>query len=200
MHSRATHSRAPHSKATHSKPLPRSLKLLRLVAVAAAAVIVASLAFTATPAFAASAPTITQQPVGGTVVEGETIQLSVAVTGDPTPTVTWQIWSTRDGWVDTSRIGLTTDVKPYFTVYYRAKVSNSGATIYSDSVTLTVVAPRLTITENPSNTSAIEGGTAMFKAMAATNTRAADVVWQTGSGMSWSNIPGATSPILILDK
>lgn len=94
-----------------------------------------------------TAPSITVQPTGQTVKAGDGTTFQVMTAGSPEPTVTWQRWSSG-GWVDVGAadgfvLGQGAVTVPHATaslngLQLRARVSNPVATVYSDTVTLTV--------------------------------------------------------------
>jgi hypothetical protein len=150
------------------------------------------------PAPAGTAPAITQSPSNQTVVAGNTATFTAAATGDPTPTVQWQV-STNGGssWSDIS--GATNTTYSFTAAsgdngnQYRAVFTNSAGSATSGAATLTVnYAP--SVTQNPSSSTVNSGATASFTA-AATGNPTPTVQWQvsTNGGTSWSDISGATN-------
>ena len=93
---------------------------------------------------AAGSPVITSQPTSQTVQEGEDAVFTVAFTGSPTPTVQWEESTNNGGsWSNVSGATSATLTRADVTAslsgrMYRARVSNSGDTIYSDAVALYV--------------------------------------------------------------
>jgi hypothetical protein len=150
------------------------------------------------PAPAGTAPAITQSPSNQTVVAGNTATFTAAATGDPTPTVQWQV-STNGGssWSDIS--GATNTTYSFTAAsgdngnQYRAVFTNSAGSATSGAATLTVnYAP--SVTQNPSSSTVNSGATASFTA-AATGNPTPTVQWQvsTNGGTSWNDISGATN-------
>ncbi|MEI7458995.1 MAG: hypothetical protein WCK15_06275, partial [Pirellula sp.] len=121
-------------------------------------------------------------------------------TGNPTPTVQWQV--STNGGTSWSNISGATNTTYSFTAgsgdkgkQYRAVFKNSFGSATSSAATLTVNnAP--TVTQNPTNSTVRSGSTAVFTAAAMGNPTPT-VRWQIGtkinSGTSWSNISGATN-------
>lgn len=151
-----------------------------------------------------TAPTVTTQPAAVSVKAPAAATFSVAVSGNPTPTVQWQTSATNSSnpadWTDISgandltyRIASTTNG---LSGYYRAKVSNSVDTAYSQAAKLTVtdadVAPK--ITTQPANQTVTVGAQATFT-VAASGTPTPTIQWQVSSngGSTWANITGANS-------
>ena len=146
----------------------------------------------------AIAPAITQSPSNQTVSSGATASFTAAATGNPTPTVQWQV-STNGGtsWSDISN---ATNTTYSFTAasgdngnQYRAVFTNTAGSATSSAATLTVnYAP--SVTQNPSNSTVDSGTTASFTAAAIGNPTPT-VQWQvsTNGGTSWSDISGATN-------
>ena len=89
------------------------------------------------------APQITTQPATQTVTAGQTVALSVAVLGDPIPTVQWQL-STDGGSTFTNISGATgttlsfTSASTQNQYKYRAILTNSLGTVTTSIATLTV--------------------------------------------------------------
>ena len=149
------------------------------------------------------APSVTTNPTSQTVNPGDTVNFTSAATGNPTPTVQWQV-STNGGssWSDiageTSTTYSFTAASTDDSYQYRAVFTNSVGSANSLAATLTVnsdstpAAPFITL--HPSNTTVTTGSTASFTA-AATGNPTPTVQWQVSfnSGSSWSDISGATN-------
>lgn len=147
-------------------------------------------------------PAITLQPVSVTVNEGELANFSAAASGNPMPTVQWELdevgtgeaWGPIAGATATSySIAPATAMNGY---QYRAVFTNSLGTVTSAAATLTVNASSgvPVVTLQPTNAIVTLGQTATFKT-AATATEKPTVQWQqsTNNGSSWSAIRGAIS-------
>jgi hypothetical protein len=147
-----------------------------------------------------SAPSITTQPTNQTATAGNTATFTAAATGNPTPTVQWQVSTDGTNWTNvTTGTGGTTN--SYTTAalaagdngkQYRAVYTNGiGSPATTNAATLTVqFAP--SITTQPTNQTATEGTSATFTA-AATGNPAPTVQWQVSSdGTNWSNVSTGT--------
>ena len=145
------------------------------------------------------APSVTQNPSSSTVNSGTTASFTTAATGNPTPTVQWQV--STNGGSNWSNISGATSTTYSFTAasgdntnQYRAVFSNGvGSDATTNAATLTVnYAP--SVTQNPSSSTVTAGSTASFTA-AATGNPTPTVQWQvsTNGGSNWSNISGATN-------
>lgn len=144
-----------------------------------------------------SAPSVTTQPSDQTVCEGGQVTFSSAATGDPTPSVQWQVLPIGGTW---SVIGGMTNPTLTFTPsaaangnQYRAVYSNIVGSATTNAATLTVnIAPA--VTTHPSNVTVNAGTLASFAA-AASGRPTPNVQWQVSSngGATWDDIAGATS-------
>ena len=152
------------------------------------------------------APTITQQPTNRTVTAGQTAVFKAVASGNPAPTVQWQV-STNGGTSFSDLAGATfTTLNVTLTTLsmngnqYHAVFTNTLNTATSAAATLTVNPQRPAITQDPSDQSVTVGQTATFTA-AATATPSPTVQWQVstdGGTTSYSDIAGATSTTLTL--
>ncbi len=143
------------------------------------------------------APSVISQPLGQTVTAGQTATFTAAATGNPTPTVQWQL-STNNGstWTDITGATLTTYS---FTSaasdngrQYRAVFTNSVGSIVSNAAVLMVNYPPQVTTQPVSQTVAT-GQPAAFTSLASGNPTPS-VQWQASTdGVNWTNISGATS-------
>ena len=146
-----------------------------------------------------SAPSITTQPTSTAVVAGTTATFLATATGNPTPTVQWQL-SVNGGtsWANINGATATTYTTPATTAadlgkLFRAVFTNALGSATSSTVTLTVNdAPN--ITTQPTSVTVVAGTTATFSAAAAGNPTPT-VQWQLSAngGTSWTNINGATA-------
>ncbi len=146
---------------------------------------------------------ITEQPEDETRCENTTTGFHISVTGNPEPTIQWQISTNSGGtWLDiTGLIGPDLEFNadmPHNGNLFRATVTNScgGSTLISDTVMLTVHTPP-SVTTNPSTQQICEGSTVTFTA-AATGPGDIAVQWQesTNNGTDWSNMDGQTNTTL----
>jgi hypothetical protein len=145
-----------------------------------------------------SAPTVTTNPVSQAIRSGSNVTFTVAATGNPTPTVQWQL--STNGGLTFANIAGATNVSYSFTTatsqngnVYRAVFTNSVGSATSSNATLTVqTAP--VVTTNPATQTVVAGNTVTFTAAASGNP-APTVQWQvsTNAGTSYSNVAGATN-------
>jgi hypothetical protein len=144
-------------------------------------------------------PTMTLQPASLSVTEGQAASFSGAATGTAPLAYQWQ----RNG---TDIIGATATTYSVAVAAladggatFRVIVSNTAGSATSDAATLTVLknVPVLTITLQPSSTTAVAGATATFSVAATCSTGSLGVQWQRGqtSGgiLSWADIAAATA-------
>ncbi len=151
-----------------------------------------------------TAPAVTTQPTNQTANAGTTATFTAAASGNPAPTVQWQV-STNGGTNYLPISGATSTTLTLSGVsfsqngyMYEAVFTNSVNSATSNPATLTVdTAPALTT--QPVNQTAVAGATATFTAAASGNP-APTVQWQvsTNGGTSFSPINGATSTTLSL--
>ncbi len=144
-------------------------------------------------------PTVTQQPADATVLTGQDATFTAAATGNPSPTVQWEV-STDGGTSFNPITGATEPTYTFATVaadngnQYEAVFSNSVGPTTSDPAALTLESAPV-ISTQPSDDSVITGKTATFTA-AATGLPTPTVQWEvsTNGGSSFDPIAGATSP------
>ena len=145
-----------------------------------------------------TAPAITLHPAHQTVSAGGVVTFTAAASGDPVPTVQWQI--SADGGTIWSNIGGATTTAYAFTAgpgdhgrQYRAVFTNALQSACTNHATLTVnSAP--SVTTHPSNQTVGHGAVATFTATSS-GVPAPTVRWQfAGPRNTWFDIPGATSP------
>jgi len=148
-----------------------------------------------------SAPLITLQPTNQTVCCDQTVTFTAAAVGVPTPTVQWQV--SFDGgahWFNIPGATSPTLTFPASALIngteYRAVFTNSHGRATTNAATLTVnIAPEITL--QPQDQHTRPGRKVTFTA-AAIGRPTPTVQWQvsTNRGVTWSNIPGATSTTL----
>jgi len=151
-------------------------------------------------------PHIEQQPLNTTVTEGEAAAFHSTATGNPTPTVQWEL-STNGGASFAPIEGATNEfltvpaTTPSESGYrYRAIWTNLGGTVTSSVATLTVVGvPKVTL--QPLNAITLAGGTVSFTAEA-TGSPAPTVQWEVSSngGATFTPIGGATGTTLTISN
>lgn len=146
-------------------------------------------------------PSITTNPTNQTVNAGSSVSFTAAASGNPAPTVQWQV-STDAGTTWNNVVGATSTTYSFTTASadngkeYRAVFTNSVSSTNSNAATLTVdFAP--SITTNPTNQTVFAGDNASFTAAASGNPPPT-VQWQvsTDGGTTWNSVPGATSTTL----
>ena len=152
---------------------------------------------------AQTAPVITTNPTNQSSIVGFGVTFTAAATVNPSATVRWQI--STDGGVTFSNIPGATSTTLNFTTNagqngneFRAVFTNAVGSTTTSVATLTVVtvvAP--VVTQNPTDQTAADGTPVTFVA-AASGTPVISVVWQisTDGGVTFNNIPGATSATL----
>lgn len=143
----------------------------------------------------AIAPVLTSNPTSQTVVAGDSVTFSVEATGDPSPSVQWQV-STDGAFTDvagaTNRDYTLTTAAGDDGNVYRAAFTNPGGTATSRVALLTVnTVPQ--VTAEPVNQTVAEGETASFT-VAADGRPAPTLQWQTSiDGTLFTDIAGAIS-------
>ena len=152
------------------------------------------------------APAVSSSPTSQTVTAGQTVTFTAAATGNPAPTVQWQV-STNGGssysniaGATSTTLTLTTTTASQNGSKYRAVFTNSVGSATTTAATLTVqYAP--TVTTNPANHSVSAGQSVSFTA-AATGNPTPTVQWwvSTDGGNTYSIIAGATSTTLTLSS
>jgi hypothetical protein len=153
------------------------------------------------------APKVTLQPKNATVAGGKTATFTSTASGNPVPTVIWQIF-TGSTWVNLSNgkqkdgstlSGVTsdtltiTDVRPdengreYWAVFTNVK----GSVPSAGAVLTVLLAPK--VTQQPVNATATPGGEASFTAKSSGNPTPS-VQWQYDMGYGWYDITGGMLP------
>ncbi len=145
----------------------------------------------------AAAPTITTDPRGQTVVAGNLVTFTAAASGNPSPTVQWQVSIGGGAFAD---IAGATSTNYTFTTTgaqagneYRAVFTNSAGTATTSAATLAVTSAPPTVTSNPVNQTIAAGSLVTFTAAASGNP-SPTVQWQVSiGGGAFADIAGATS-------
>ena len=150
------------------------------------------------------APVVSTNPISTTVNAGQTATLTAAASGNPTPTVQWQV-SSNGGSTFANIAGATSTTLTLAATtgsqngyVYRAVFTNSVGSVTTANATLTVrYAPAVTV--NPTSQTVTSGHAVSFTAGALGNPTPT-VQWQisTNGGASWTNIAGATSVTFLL--
>jgi hypothetical protein len=145
------------------------------------------------------APSVTTNPTSKTVTAGQNVTFTAAASGNPTPSVQWQVSSNGGStYADISGATSTTLTLSAVTAgengyEYRAAFTNSIGSATTTAATLTVqFAP--TVTVNPTSQTVSAGHSVTFTA-AATGNPTPTVQWQvsTDGGVTFTNISGATN-------
>lgn len=143
-------------------------------------------------------------PADVTVTAGQDALFSVEVTGDPTPTVQWQVSTDGVLWTDIADavatdldlLGVTTAADG---TSYRAVATSSAGSATTAAATLTVQPAAPVITSAPVTQSVDAGGVATFT-VAATGDPAPTLQWQTSTdNLTWTDVVGATGTTFTLD-
>jgi hypothetical protein len=154
---------------------------------------------TVTTLTVAYAPAITTSPTTQTVAAGSTVTLIAAASGEPAPSVQWQL-STDGGtsFADILNATSTSYTSPTLTAaddgnQYQAVFTNSIDAATTSAATITVTDPA-TVQTDPASQTVATGDTATFTASASGNP-APSVQWQlsTDGGASFADISGATA-------
>jgi acetylornithine deacetylase/succinyl-diaminopimelate desuccinylase-like protein len=167
-------------------------------------VLTTSAALTVSGSAGPSAPTVTTNPTNQTATPGSLVTFTAAASANPTPIVLWQV--STDGGQTFNNIPGSTSPSYSFAAnasqtghLYRAIFNNTLGTVLTTAAVLTVTAgtgvSAPTITTNPTDQTASAGSTVTFAAAAA-GAPTPIVLWQVSAdgGLTFSNIPGSTSP------
>ena len=146
---------------------------------------------------AAVKPAITTQPTARTAAVGETVSFTVTASGTGL-TYQWQYsgdygktWTNKTG--ATSASYTVTAKASYNGMLYRCRVKNSGGTVYSSKVRLTVSGVKPKILSQPAAASAAAGESVTFKVVAAGVGMTYQWQYSKDGGQTWYNKSGATS-------
>jgi hypothetical protein len=149
----------------------------------------------------ASLPTVTA-PHDLTVTAGDDVAFGVTVTGDPVPTVRWQVSIGGSTWIDTMFTG--TDVvlpdAPYQAdgFRFRAAATNAAGEVFSAPATLTVEPLAPQIVTAPEAVTVDEGQDAVFEVEASGDPEP-EIRWQVSEdGTTWTDLDGETGTTLVL--
>jgi Tol biopolymer transport system component len=155
---------------------------------------------------APSTPAFTTHPGGTSVLTPDTATFTVAVTGNPGPTLQWQLSTNAGGsFADIAGATASSYTTPATSAgdngnQYRVIASNASGSATSNVATLTVAVPAAPgFILHPVNVTITEGQNARFT-VAVSGTPTPTLQWQlsTDSGGNWSNITGATGTVLDL--
>ena len=145
------------------------------------------------------APTITLQPSDQAGVPGDNVSFTATASGEPAPTVLWQVLEGGTTWSDIQGNSTSTSDTLSGPIYgtfengweVRAVFTNSAGSATTDPATLTVNAPSAPmVTLQPSDQTGAPGDSVSFTATASGDP-APSVVWQVlEGGTTWSDIQG----------
>jgi len=145
-----------------------------------------------------TAPSVTTNPTNQTVATGGTTTFTAAASGNPTPTVQWEV-STGSGFTELTDTGvysgsgsdtltITAATQTMNGYQYEAVFTNAAGKATTTAATLTVQSSSaLTVTTNPTSQTILAGATATFTA-AASGTPTATVQWQVETGSGYTNV------------
>jgi hypothetical protein len=148
------------------------------------------------------APVVSTQPTSQSVVTGSSATFTATASGSPPPTEQWQVSS--DGGSTWAAIAGATSAS--YTIAsatqdglkYRAVFTNASGTVTTNVATLGVgSASAPVVTAQPVNATVTANNSVSFGA-GASGTPTPSVRWQVSNndGITWSDIPGATSTLL----
>lgn len=149
-----------------------------------------------------TSPTVTLNPQSQTVTNGGDVTFTAAASGEPTPTVQWQVKTNTSN--SFSDIPGATSTSYTFTTQpsdngnqYRAVFTNSCGSATTSAATLTTCTPAA-VTGSPASVSDACVGSVVTFSASATGFPTPTVQWQvsTNGGASFSDISGATSTTL----
>lgn len=147
---------------------------------------------------AAIAPAITQQPADLSVASGQVARFTVAASGTAPLTYRWQRNGADIAGATTATYVIATTAQADTGAVFRAVVGNSAGTATSNNATLTVsvVPPVLTITQQPTDATVTAGDPARFTVAATCSSGTLHTQWQrnSGTGGAFVAIASATSP------
>ena len=177
-----------------------------VVAVVAGCALLAGCPAGSRPAPMNTAPAITMSPANVTVAAGATATFTAAATGNPAPTVQWQVSTAGGAFTNvagatSTTLSITGTTTAMNGNKYQAVFTNSVGSATTAAATLTVNAANTapTITISPANVTVTAGATATFTA-AASGSPTPTVQWQvsTNGGTNFTNVAGATSTTLTI--
>ncbi|MFA4928482.1 MAG: HtaA domain-containing protein [Patulibacter sp.] len=157
--------------------------------------------------YVARSPEFTQQPADATVAltsgaSTTDATFTIAVAGDPAPTVRWQSRTPgQGGWQEIAGetgLQLRVDVDAADTGrQFRAVLSNAAGELASSAARLDVQTPPTTVLE-PAPITVAEGSDAVLEVLPAGNPYP-EIQWQHRVGGVWANIEDATAGRLVLE-
>jgi alpha-tubulin suppressor-like RCC1 family protein len=172
----------------------------------AAAMLLSALVWTSVASAATKAPNVTQAPVNIVVEEGQSASFEAKASGEPTPTVQWEIsinggktWGNLEG-ATADKVTIASTKTSESGDEYRATFTNSAGKATSKEATLTVHKVPV-VTKQPLSTTVEEGQSASFEA-AASGSPAPTVQWEvsTNGGSTWFQVSGGTADRLTIPE
>ncbi len=155
-------------------------------------------------------PAVTTQPTDQLIITGQSVSFTAGATGNPAPTVQWQV-STDGGTtfadVDATAFpdvtGATSDTMTFTTAdgqsgdIFQAVYTNSVSSATSSPATLTLETPPSVTTDPTSGSVIVSHGSVVFTA-AGTGNPTPTIQWQvsTNGGTTWANVSGGTKASL----
>lgn len=143
------------------------------------------------------APSITSQPANANVTAGLPTSFAVAAIGDAPLAYQWQRNGVDIAAATSASYAIAATTLADNAAMFRVAVLNATGSVFSNSATLTVVAPSpvLTITLQPASTSVVAGSAAAFTVAATCSAATLAIRWQRSAGGrgSWVDIAGANS-------
>ncbi len=145
-------------------------------------------------------PEVTLQPAGDTVTAGEAASFTAEASGNPTPTVQWEV--SKHGGAFEEIAGATSDTYAIASAAtsesgdeYEAVFTNEKGDATSKPATLTVNPPKVKpeVTVQPANETVTAGETASFMAEASGNPTPTVQWWVSKHGGAFEEVSGATS-------
>lgn len=144
------------------------------------------------------APVATTHPTPNTISAGLGVTFTGAFSGNPTPTLQWQV-NTGSGWSDIS--GETSETLNFVSqraqngYEYRLKGENSEGIEYTNAATLTVEFEAIVDT-NPQDITINEGLIASFNSTYTDGNPNASILWQENTGSGWNDLTGESGTTL----
>jgi alpha-tubulin suppressor-like RCC1 family protein len=172
----------------------------------AAAVLFSGLVWAGVASAATKAPNVTQAPVNVVVEEGQSASFEAKASGEPTPTVQWEIsinggktWGNLEG-ATTGKISIASTKTSESGYEFRATFTNSAGKATSKEATL-IVRKLPVVTKQPLSTTVEEGQSASFEA-AASGSPAPTVQWEVSpnGGTTWFQVSGGTADRLTIPE
>ncbi len=147
-------------------------------------------------------PSVTKEPEGTAVTAGDAVSFTAEASGDPTPTVQWEV-STNGGLTFEDVPGATSDTYAIASAEvnesgneYEAVFKNSQGEATSEPATLTVSPPKVkpSVSRQPVSEMVTAGEPAAFTAEATGNPSPSVQWWvSTNGGVTFEEIAGATA-------